>query len=153
MDTPVIVEGDGAPFSADIGDFIEIPSGMLWKCVNCGSCCGNVFSASWLDLYITEFVGDLFEGFCKYLDRNNGNRCGRYATRPNACRGYPFVIKKRGDHYVLTIHNKCSGVGKGDEIDIKEKLIEVLKLAEDDLGVEFMVRNHGENDFRLYKLK
>ena len=153
MDSPVIVEGDDAPLSADIDDFIEIPEGMRWECIGCGSCCGNIFSKTWLDVYLTEFIGESVNGYCKYLDTGNGNRCRRYETRPNICRGYPFVIKKKSKYYVLTVHGKCKGIGNGILLDVRSKMEEVLKLVEDDLDVEFIVRAKGENDFRLYKLK
>ena len=114
---------EGIPLSADIDDFIEIPEGMRWECIMCGSCCGNVFSRKWIDIHLSEKVGDPVDGFCKYLDRGNGNRCGRYETRPNICRGYPFIIKKKGDHYILTVHNKCPGIGKGEVLDTESRLM------------------------------
>jgi hypothetical protein len=153
METHPIVEGDDAPHSVDIGDFDEIPTGMKWSCISCGLCCGNVFSESWLDLYVTEYVGPLLDGYCKHLDRENGNRCSIYQRRPNICRGYPFVIKKNGTKYNLTIHRRCNGIGHGQPIDIKEKLMNVLNLVEDDLSIEFIVEMGEWNEFSLYKIK
>lgn len=63
------------------------------------------------------------------------------------------MIKKKGDHYVLTVHSKCSGIGHGPIIDIKERMLQTLKLVEDDLGVEFIIKEVGENEFRMYKVK
>lgn len=155
METPLIVEGDDAPLSADISDFIEIPHGMKWECQMCGSCCGNIFSRTWIDGYLSEYIGDPVDGFCKYLLKNNGieKRCGRYLTRPNICMGYPFIIKKKGDHYVLTVHNKCPGLGNGEVFDIEGRLMSTLKLVEEDLNVDFIVRKNGSNGFMMYKVK
>ncbi len=155
MDTPHIIESDDAPLSADIGDFVEIPDGMRWDCLMCGSCCGNVFSRTWIDVQLSEYIGSPVDGFCKYLGRNNGveKTCRIYETRPNICRGYPFIIKRKDEHYVLTIHIKCPGIGHGDEIKIKNRLMETLRLVEEDLGVEFIVRGNGSNDFILYKVR
>jgi Fe-S-cluster containining protein len=155
METPHIVEGNDAPLSADIGDFIEIPEGMRWECAKCGSCCGNIFSQTWLDVHLSEYIGDPVNGFCKYLAMDNGGerRCKKYLTRPNICRGYPFIIRKKGDYYILTVHRKCPGVGRGAVLDIEDRLISTLKLVEDDLSVEFIIRRDGSNQFRMYKVK
>jgi Fe-S-cluster containining protein len=121
----------------------------------CGSCCGNVFSRTWIDLHLAEFIGDPVKGFCKYLVGENGGerRCGRYPTRPNICRGYPFIIRKKGDHYVLTVHNKCPGVDRGEVLNIEERLMTTLKLVEEDMDVDFIVRKGVSNGFLLYKVK
>ncbi len=76
-----------------------------------------------------------------------------YLTRPNICMGYPFVIKKKRDHYVLTVHNKCPGMGRGEALDIESRLMSTLKLVEVDLNVDFIVRKNGSNGFLMYKVK
>ena len=146
-------ENEDKPTSANLVDYVEIHPGMKWGCVMCGSCCGNVFSTSWLDLHVADQVGDVVDGYCPHLDRENGNRCLIYDSRPNICRGYPFVIKKNGDHYILTIHEKCIGIGNGGELDIEGKLMELMKLVEEDHGIEFMINKLEGNDFNLYKMK
>ncbi len=141
------------PVSADLKDYVEIAHGLKWECIMCGSCCGDVFTSTWLEICVADIVGDPVDGFCKHLDREDENKCRIYDSRPSICRGYPFVIKKNGGHYVLTIHRRCNGIGHGEVLDIKKKLMEIIELVEDDLGVEFIVENVEENDFKLYKVK
>ncbi len=146
-------DNDDRPYSVELGDFIEIQADMKWECVMCGTCCRNIHSKTWLYSVLSDPIHITIDGRCKFLDIENGNRCERYDTRPNVCRGYPFVIKKKGDHYVLTVHKGCSGIGKGSILDVRKRLIYTLELVEEDLGIEFIVREVGENDFKMYKIK
>jgi Fe-S-cluster containining protein len=155
LETLVDVPAGAVPRSERPDSFIEIPPGLRWECIKCGSCCGNVFSDTWIDASLAEYIGPTVEGFCKYLERDSSNRCTRYATRPNICRGYPFIIKKNGDHYLLAIHSKCKGVGIGPVLDITERLLVTLKLVEDDLDLDFMIEwmDPKHNKVRLHRIR
>ena len=83
METP-LSEGDVVPYSADVGDFVNINEGDRWECVMCGNCCGNVFSQTWLDVSLTQYIGDPLNGYCKHHDRKT-HVCHVHPGRPNIC--------------------------------------------------------------------
>jgi Fe-S-cluster containining protein len=151
MDTP-LQESNVVPYSADIGDFVDIKEGDRWECVMCGNCCGNVFSKTWLDVSLTHYIGDAQDGFCKHHDRGT-HSCHIHPGRPNICRGYPFVLRKDGDSFKIQVHLKCSGVGKGNQISPYEKGTELVKLMEDEFDIDFMIRSDGNGGARLFRIK
>ena len=146
------VEGDDIPYSADIGDFVDVKEGDRWKCQLCGVCCGNVYSKTWLDITMMEYIKEPVDGNCPNLDPHT-KLCRIHDTRPNVCRGYPFIIRKSGDHYKLQVHSRCIGLGHGPEVDIEAKAVELVKYCEDELGIEFMVRTEEDGSIRMYRIK
>ena len=146
------LEGDDVPYSADIDDFVDIGEVTCWECVMCGKCCGNVFSRTWLDVSLTSFVGDPVDGYCQHYNRSSGI-CSIHENRPNICRGYPFILRKDGDSFKIQVHRKCSGLGKGEIIDQYSKGEELVKLIEDDLDMDFIIRPDGKGGVRLYRVK
>ncbi len=155
MQDPVIAPTDERPYSADFKDFIDVPKGLRWECVRCGSCCGNVFSQTWLDIELTKYIGTPVDNYCKHLDRADDNRCTIHDRRPNTCRGFPFIIRKEGEHYKVQIYSKCPGVGKGNLVDFRERVKYLLKLALDEHNLDFIVDWEGEDENRvkLYRIK
>lgn len=142
------------PESADIKDFVDVPDGIRWDCVRCLSCCGNVFSRTWLDIDLRKYIGEPVNGFCKHLDVD-GHRCTVHGNRPNTCRGFPFILRKDGDAYKVQIYRGCPGLGKGPLIDMKEKVLELVKLSEDEFGTSFIIDwgVPGAERIRLYRVK
>ena len=137
-------------YSVDISEFIDIPEGLRWECIRCGSCCGNVFSRTWIDLALRDHIGDPVDGYCNHFDRVD-HKCRIHPDRPNICRGYPFVLRKSGDHYRVQVHSKCKGIGSGPEVD-PEKIIRMLvELCESEFHMGFIIERSVEGEFRLFK--
>jgi len=151
MDMPP-AEGDDVPYSADIGDFVDISEGDRWGCVMCGKCCGNVFSKTWLDVSLTQYIGDARDGYCRHHDRSS-HVCHIHPGRPNICRGYPFILRKENDHFKIQVHRKCGGIGNGDPIDPSAKGMELVKLMEDEFDMDFMIRPDDKGGVWLYRIK
>jgi Fe-S-cluster containining protein len=118
---------------------MNVEEGMRWTCIRCGRCCSNVSIQGWINEALREEVDMIDGGKCGFLD--DDNRCLQYEKRPNPCRRYPFVISRQGNEHILKVHSKCGGIGFGDEIDIPKTMMYILKLYENDLGFEFMVRS------------
>jgi Fe-S-cluster containining protein len=148
----VLPEGDSVPYSADVGDFIDLKEGDRWVCVMCGKCCGNVFSRTWLDVSLTQYIGDPRDGYCRHHDRIS-SACHIHPGRPNICRGYPFVLRKDGDSFKIQVHRKCSGFGSGEPIDLYGKGEEIVKLMEDEFDMDFIIRSNGNGGVQLYRIK
>jgi len=151
MDTP-LSEGDDVPYSADVGDFVDIKEGDRWECMMCGNCCGNVFSKTWLDVSLTQYIGDPLDGFCRHHDRKD-HLCHVHPGRPNICRGYPFVLRKDGDSFKIQVHRKCSGFGRGGLVNPYEKGTELVKLMENEFDMDFIIRSDGNGGVRLFRIK
>jgi Fe-S-cluster containining protein len=100
---------------------------------------------------LSDFVGEAVDGFCANYDHEM-KRCSIHGDRPNVCRGYPFIIKKRGDHYTVQVHRYCKGIGSGPQIDRKEIAEDLVRYCEEDLDIEFLIRWEGD-DLRLYRIK
>jgi Fe-S-cluster containining protein len=64
------------------------------------------------------------EGKCSNLKfEDDKYTCSIYSKHPNACRVFPFTLKKQADgNYKLVIHGKCKGYGKGRIINIRQKI-------------------------------
>ncbi|MGA1822635.1 MAG: YkgJ family cysteine cluster protein [Thermoplasmatota archaeon] len=124
---------------------------MRWECIHCGSCCGNVFSRSWIDVILVDFVGEPVNGYCPHYDHIR-KRCSIHVKRPNVCRGYPFIIKKREDHYAIQVHRYCRGIGSGPSIDRRKIAEDLVAYCEEDLDIEFMIRWEGD-ELKLYRIK
>lgn len=139
-------------YSVDISEFIDIPSGMRWECIGCGSCCGNVFSRTWIDLALRDHIGDPIDGYCSHYDRQE-HICRIYPDRPNICRGYPFIIKKHGDHYKVQVHSRCNGIGKGDELDPMVIAEMLVGLCEDEFDMDFIIDWSDKGELKLFKIK
>lgn len=144
---------DGRPYSARSEDFADIGEGICWECIMCGKCCGNIFTETWLDAALIDFVGEPVDGYCRHLNRAE-MRCMIHDRRPNICRGYPFILKKVGDHYRLQVHLKCPGIGRGETVDVRKKTLEIVKLAEDDTDHDFLIQwASDDSDIKLYMIK
>jgi len=139
------------PYSANIDDFIDVVFGMRWSCVRCGSCCGNIFSRTWIDAALSEYIGDPVDGYCKWYDRLE-HKCTIYERRPNICRGYPFIIRKEGDHYKLQVHRLCKGLGQGEPVDIMEVAERLIRYCEEDLDLDFHIA-WEEGNLKLYRIR
>ena len=61
---------------------------------------------------------------CIYLDLVGPKpACRIYEGRPNACRAFPFSLRKgESGKFHLVIHSKCQGFGTGRVIDIPQKI-------------------------------
>lgn len=140
-----------APYAADIDDFVDVTPDMRWRCVRCGFCCGNVFSRTWLDITLTNYIGDSVGGYCKWFDREK-SLCSIHGKRPNICRAYPFIIRKEDDHYKLQVHRLCSGLGQGDPVSMEEVAAKIVRYCEEDLDLDFIMRWDG-GKLRLYRIK
>jgi len=146
------VDQDEIPYSVPHSHFIDVEQSMRWDCQRCGVCCGNVFSKTWMDASLMEYVEEPVDGFCPNLDQNT-KLCRIHDKRPNVCRGYPFIIRKSGDHYKLQIHKRCIGIGKGPVIDIEKKVLELVKYCEEELDIEFIIRKGEDGKIGMYRIK
>ncbi|MEA3559732.1 MAG: hypothetical protein U9R75_10815 [Candidatus Thermoplasmatota archaeon] len=70
MNNP-ISEDEEIPYSVDMADFIDIDEGLCWECVHCENCCGNIFTRTWLDTALKEYIGEPIDRYCKHYDRKN----------------------------------------------------------------------------------
>jgi Fe-S-cluster containining protein len=141
-----------APNSVPHSDFIDVYDDLRWKCINCGTCCGNVYSRTWLDVSLTDYIQEPVDGYCPKFDVET-HHCRIHDKRPNVCRGYPFIIRKSGDHYKLQIHKRCKGIGQGPVIDIEEKVLELVKYCEEELDIDFIVRKGDDGKIKMYRVK
>ncbi len=151
MITPLI-EGDDIPYSAVVGDFVDIHEGDRWECIMCGNCCGNIFSKTWLDVSLRKHIGDPIDGYCNHHDQGN-HECHIHSSRPNICRGYPFIIRKSGDHYKVQVHKRCNGIGVGPVVDLGSKALELVKYCEEEYDIEFIVKSDDDGVIRMYRIK
>ena len=106
-----------------------IQDGNRWRCIRCGSCCKADFEDKWLD-YINA-LHDHIDGTekCTYLRfEYNKYSCIIYKNRPNACKAFPFTLRKQDDgNYKLVIHARCRGYGHGKIIDIRQKIQQCMR--------------------------
>lgn len=105
--------------------------GDRWECIRCGSCCRNDFEEDWLKSLIPEYVEEVCHGFCPYaIGYDELSLCLRYRGRPNACKAFPFTLKANADgRYNLVLHARCQGFGKGEPIDARKKITEIVKYS------------------------
>jgi Fe-S-cluster containining protein len=92
----------------------------------------SVFEDNWLEsLSMDQNPRMTIDGKCLNLnEQNNKYSCANYSTRPNACKAFPFTLRKQDDgKYRLVIHVNCKGYGKGRIIDIKQKIIHCQRYA------------------------
>ncbi len=108
-----------------------IQDGDRWQCIRCGTCCRADFEDKWLD-----HIGTLHDRIdttekCIHLRfEDHKYLCKIYKNRPNACRAFPFTLRKQNDdNYKLVIHAKCKGYGKGRIINIKHMILQCLKFS------------------------
>lgn len=117
-------------------NYIPIREGDRWRCIRCGTCCHLHFEDRWLHyIGVTLDVNEV-EGRCPKLGTvGDVNYCTIHSSRPNACRAFPFTLRKndRGSYY-LAIHKKCKGLGKGRAINIKRKVQEVVRHSNREYG-------------------
>lgn len=106
-----------------------VQDGDRWQCIRCGTCCRADFEDKWLD-----HIGTIHDRIdttekCVHLRfENHKYSCKIYETRPNACKAFPFTLRKQGDgNYKLIIHARCRGYGKGRIIDIRQKIQQCLR--------------------------
>lgn len=102
-----------------------------WYCIRCGNCCLVDFEDKWLDYIGVVSDEESSSGKCSNLRfEKNKFSCAIYSRRPNACRAFPFSLRKQEDgKYKLVIHAKCKGFGVGRVIDIKQKIIQCLRYS------------------------
>lgn len=101
---------------------------------------------------LVDYVQEKTEGFCPNFDPAP-HLCGKYEDRPNVCRAYPFIIRKIGDKYILGVHSRCKGIGKGPEVDIERKVLELVKYCEEELDIEFIISREEDGSFSMYRIK
>ena len=108
-----------------------VKDGDRWRCIRCGTCCRGDFENKWL-----EHIRGLHERIntsekCAHLRfENNKYSCKIYETRPNACKAFPFTLRRQVDgNYKLVIHAKCKGYGNGKIINIRLKILQCLKYS------------------------
>ena len=108
-----------------------INPGDRWRCIRCGSCCSMDFEDKWIDFIVRIDATKNSGEKCPNLKIfNNRYICGIYPARPNACRAFPFTLRKNEKgKYVLVIHNKCKGYGKGRIINIKRKIMNCVRIS------------------------
>ncbi len=105
-------------------EFRPVEPGDRWRCIRCGKCCRKVFDDRWLD-----FIGlsEWTEGMerCPHLrEEACGAYCDNYPSRPNACRTFPFTLRKvEGGAHRLHVHAGCPGFGRGRVIAIRRRII------------------------------
>lgn len=137
----------------DIELSLKVHPGMRWHCISCGTCCSNIGIKEWFDESLKEDLDLLCENGCRFLGFSDENSfCKEYEKRPGACRRYPFLISTDGDIHFLSIHRKCQGISEGPPVDIPKEFQRVLELVEEDLGIQYMIEDEGENSFRLHKI-
>ena len=90
------------------------------------------FKDKWLNhivgLYESSEVTDVTENCVHLRFKDNKYTCSIYSNRPNACKTFPFTLRKQYDgNYKLVIHTKCKGYGKGRIIDIRQKIQQCLR--------------------------
>lgn len=126
------------PLSASPEDFIDVPAGMRWECIGCGTCCGNNFTKGWLNHCVVPMVGPLVDNHCRHFSRDT-KRCLIHSTRPAVCRGHPYALRKMGDAHRLQVHRHCPGIGHGPELDRKALLRELLDTISELYDMDFIV--------------
>ena len=106
-----------------------LEEGDRWQCIRCGTCCHRDFEDHWLDFICIDQNLRSTDGKCPNLKfENNKYSCSIYLTRPNACKAFPFTLRKQDDgNYKLVIHTKCMGYGKGRIINIRQKIQQCLR--------------------------
>lgn len=112
-----------------------VGEGDRWQCIRCGSCCNADFEENWLDFIASNQNPKSLNGKCSNLEfDNNPYACSIHSTRPNACKAFPFTLKRQDDgSYKLVLHTKCKGYGKGKIINIRKMIIKCLRYS----NVEF----------------
>jgi hypothetical protein len=59
-------------------------------------------------------------------------------TRPNACRAFPFTLKKQDDGRLrLIIHSGCRGYGTGKTINIRSMILKCLRYSKKEFHEKF----------------
>jgi Fe-S-cluster containining protein len=123
-----------------------VQDGDRWRCLRCGTCCLADFEDKWLD-----HIGALHDRIdttekCVHLRfEDNKYSCIIYENRPNACKAFPFTLRKQDNgNYKLVIHKKCKGYGHGRIINIRLKILQCLRYS----NLEFQKRMRF--DFRTF---
>ena len=118
-----------------VSEFRPVEPGDRWSCIRCGKCCRKVFDDRWLD-----FIGlpEWTEGMdrCPHL-RAEGSaaHCDNYPSRPNACRTFPFTLRKvGGGAYRLHVHVRCPGFGRGRVIAIRRRIVLCVRHSNREFG-------------------
>lgn len=124
------------------------PSGVLWDCIRCGACCGDVNKRERMirlldkDMDLIEQVTDedyyeeWNEGtFSGLMLKNDGKcvffgneGCRIYNNRTLLCRMYPFWLERQEGLFVFGVDTDCPGQGKGEALD-EDFFRSLLKMA------------------------
>ncbi len=109
--------------------YLVVKDGDRWQCIRCGSCCSTDFGDDWLGFLSTNQNPRTADDKCPNLKfENNRYTCSNYLDRPNACKAFPFTLRKQDNgNYKLVIHAKCRGYGKGRIINIKHMILQCLR--------------------------
>ena len=108
-----------------------VEEGDRWHCIRCGACCETDFEDHWLDFLCKYENHGSINDKCQYLKfENNKYSCLIYSNRPNACKAFPFTLKRQDDgNYKLVIHTKCRGYGEGRSINIRNMILQCLRFS------------------------
>lgn len=128
-----------------------------WRCLSCGSCCRRyVVNLTWEEYRkIIKFwpgkvrikdnkpyLGRKTEGDCEFL---SGNLCylQMLDMKPLACKVWPFIVLLKPDkmdknfdglyqttskEYFVYLNPRCLGINKGNPVDFKRTIDEVINL-------------------------
>jgi len=107
-----------------------------WTCVRCGTCCTEEMAPGWLECMLDARGLETVNGDCPMFCHDS-RTCLDYPNRFPACRGFPFTLKRRGDRFYLHIHSKCHGLGIGDRVNIRSRLMTLLKSVKSEFGLDF----------------
>jgi Fe-S-cluster containining protein len=129
--------------------------GDRWQCIKCGKCCTAVFKSDWLDPMLEHF-GYLVDAHCPWYIPET-KLCAHYSKRPLICRAYPFTLSTYGTgKFRLYRHSMCSGFGQGPILNIKSKIIEMVKYHELKYNVKYRIKWDGfdaELCVKIYRVR
>ena len=137
---------------------LSYPRDILWGCIHCATCCGDVpgherqilllpseaycisremnldvqdFAESWAESEFYTLKMRKNNGRCVFLC---GNRCAIYEIRPLVCHFYPVWLQQKDSVYNFGVTDSCPGLGNGKRLD-RSYYISLLKLAQIRLGI------------------
>ena len=134
-----VEEGNWREISEDL---VPVEEGMRWECLRCGWCCTRDWriDISWKEYHrlkdllpVDRVIFDetanahypyfLLRGKCAQYDEA-AHACRIYPRRCYICRSFPFYLHPGKRLYVSKL---CKGMGKGDLIEIGEKIDGLLR--------------------------
>jgi len=139
-------------WGGSLSDFV-VPSGLSWKCIRCGRCCGDTEEHVRRILLTPLEAGRIASitglEICRFLRRTRNKpyeyemrkvhskcffyngRCTIYRARPLVCRFYPFVLERFGEKVVVKLGDRsCPGVGRGPRRS-RRFFIHLISMASD----------------------